>query len=461
MHVLKQEVCRVCECDLFPAISLGDQFLQGSFSKPGMPEPSRKVPMNLVRCDPMKQSGACGLLQTEYTVPPELMYETYWYRSGTNATMRQHLSRVADEALLCLIDNGVNVRKRNFRVLDIGCNDGTLLNIFKEKTDAALLVGVDPSNIAAEYARKLKVDIGADDDVGPHIINDFYPSPQLDMLLNSKLPEVTPVEDSGFNIITAIAMIYDLQDPVDFFDAVATNLAIDGVFVFEMSHMPTMLENLSYDTICHEHLEYYSLATIEWALRRANLKVISIGVNDINGGSICGHAVHMSNPISTAFSVKNMRRKEFDLKLDTNEPYVSFSKRADVHKEELQKLLRSIKSKGERVHVYGASTKGNTILQWCGITPELIEYAADRNADKWGATTPGTKIKIISEEESRSMKPDYYLVLPWHFREEFLDREKGLLSTGTKMIFPLPKIQVIGRDLSSKGSVQLIPFPTP
>jgi len=212
--------------------------------------------------------------------------------------------------------------------------------------------------------------------------------------------------------------------------------------------MPTMLKMTSYDTICHEHLEYYSLAVLENILRRAGMKIVNATLNNINGGSIRCFATHADN-----FSFKKeeyqqrigaLRQQEFDLELDTDKPYRNFQDHINIHREELSGLLRNLKREGKHIHIYGASTKGNTILQWCGIDNRVIDAAADRNPDKHGAFTLGTDIPIISEEESRKMKPDYYLVLPWHFKEEFLDREKETMRAGIKMIFPLPTVEIIG-----------------
>jgi len=213
-----------------------------------------------------------------------------------------------------------------------------------------------------------------------------------------------------------------------------------------MSYMPRMLELDSYDTICHEHIEYYSLLVLEKICSMAGMKIFKILFNDINGGSIRCYATHKENFIhdekNNLALINEIRQKEFDLELDTDKPYTSFQKRIEKLKDELSELLRKFKKKGKKVHVYGASTKGNTILQWCNIDHKLVDYAAERNPDKFGAYTLGTNIPIISEEESRAMNPDYYLVLPWHFKEEFLEREKGAFKKGTGFIFPVPRVEV-------------------
>ncbi len=430
VHLIHRKTCRVCGSSaLTKVIDLGEQYLQGTFVKPDEELPSmRKIPMALVRCDPTRDEHACGLLQTINTVPPSILYSTYWYRSGTNQTMRTHLRGIALEAAEA-------VGKTNARVLDIGCNDGTLLRQYPK---TFVRFGVDPSDIAQEVGDGIKV------------IQDLFPSEELTKEVGGK----------KFDIITAVAMFYDLEDPGSFVENIKKILAPDGLWILEMSYMPAMLRMNSYDTICHEHIEYYSLAVLENILKRADMKVIRVGLNDVNGGSICCYATHVDNFTVKApehgQTLQALRREEFDMELDSDRPYKDFQERINAHREELNSLLRRLKAEGKRIHVYGASTKGNTILQWCGIDKSIVDWAADRNPHKHGARTLGTDIPIISEEQSRAMKPDYYLVLPWHFKKEFLEREKDSLDDGMGMIFPLPSIEIVKRRLpvgryASKG----------
>ena len=422
MHLVHRKTCRACGSHMLTrVISLGDQHLQGSFVKPGKEEPPlRKIPTSLVRCDPMRDELACGLLQMEYTVPPEVLYSAYWYRSGTNNTMRQHLKGIAEEA-------AAMIGREDVRVLDIGCNDGTLLRSYP---DRFAKFGVDPSDVALEIGNDARMTV----------VQDFFPSKELDARLGGR----------GVDIVTAIAMFYDLEDPVAFTHGIQQVLAPDGIWVFEMSYMPLMLSMNAYDTICHEHLEYHSLATVEYILQKAGLKVINATTNEINGGSIRCFATHADNfrYRNPAFmeNVRRLRQREFDLALDTDRPYRNFQDRIDLHRDELNALLKRLKRDDKVIHIYGASTKGNTILQWCGIDHRVIDFAADRNPEKHGARTLGTEIPIISEAESRAMSPDYYLVLPWHFRTEFLERERPRIEKGIGMIFPLPEVEVVQAD---------------
>jgi SAM-dependent methyltransferase len=417
MHLIHRKTCRACGSSaLTRVIDLGEQFLQGSFLKPGrISPPLRRIPTSLVRCDPMKDEKACGLLQMEYTVPPEILYTSYWYRSGTNRTMREHLDAIAREAISLLGSTRINV-------LDIGCNDGTLLGFYPPE---ATKFGIDPSDVAQG--------IGP----GATIVQGLFPSEEL----LARLP------DGLFDVVTSIAMFYDLEDPIAFCRSVKQVLAPGGVWIIEMSYMPLMLQMTSYDTICHEHIEYYSLAVVEFILQQAGLRVVDASLNDINGGSIRCLATHTNNFRfrNPAFdrNLKDLRRQEFDFELDTDKPYRNFQDRINVHREDLNRVLKQLKRDGKTIHVYGASTKGNTILQWCGIDRKIVDLAAERNPDKFGATTLGTDVPIVSEEESRAKKPDYYLVLPWHFRNEILERERETIARGTGFIFPLPSVEIV------------------
>jgi SAM-dependent methyltransferase len=415
MKISAVSKCRVCGNDkLTRVIDLGKQYLQGSFIKPGkeMP-PIDRIECSILWCNQELNYNGCGLLQMEHTVPPEILYDAYWYRSGTNQTMRDHLKEIAESASSIL-------KRESLKVLDIGCNDGTLLSNYPESYEK---YGCDPSDVAQEVSIA-------------KVVQDVFPSKSLDTLLNG----------IKLDMITSIAMFYDLSDPVGFVKNIKKNLAKNGVWIFEMSYMPTMIELDSYDTICHEHLEYYSLKVLNTICEMGGVKIFKISFNDINGGSIRCYTTHKENSVFD--SEENMKlmydtiAKEDANEYHTVKPYIDFQQRINVLKKDLNDLLTNLKNEGKRIHIYGASTKGNTILQWCNIDKNLIDYAAERNPDKYGAMTLGTGIPIISEAESRAMNPDYYLVLPWHFKEEFLEREKNAIENGTGFIFPVPKIEI-------------------
>jgi hypothetical protein len=420
VHPIYRHTCRICGSpNLTPTVDLGEQYLQGSFAKEGLVKPPmRRLPTQLVRCDVTLNERGCGLLQLAHSFPPEILYANYWYRSGTNATMRDHLAGVVDSVLR-------EIKIKHPTVLDIGCNDGTLL---KNYPKGSTLFGIDPSDIASEISSDVTV------------INTVFPSPQA----ASTLPK------GGLDAVTSIAMFYDLEDPVEFARAITSVLQPDGIWVFEMSYLPLMLLQNSFDTICHEHLEYYSLTVIEQIAKMASLRIFKAEINDINGGSIRCYACHASNSGYGSSEdrkfLSKLRINEFELELDTEKPYLAFKASIEKSKQELTKALYDARARGERIHVYGASTKGNVLLQWYGINRVIVDAAADRNPQKVGSKTLGTDIPIISEEASRALKPDYYLVLPWHFKREFLEREREAILSGVKMIFPLPEVSIVGTE---------------
>ncbi len=240
-------------------------------------------------------------------------------------------------------------------------------------------------------------------------------------------------------------MFYDLEVPLEFVKNIKQILHKNGIWILEQSYLPTMLVMNSFDTICHEHLEYYAFGQIEWMLKRNQLKTIDIEFNFVNGGSFKIYVAHensMHSPDSNA--IKTAIANERSLKLDTEKPYVEFCRRVEKIKRELNTFLKTEKAEGKKIFVYGASTKGNVLLQYFDLDSSLITAAADRNPEKWGCRTPGTNIPIISEADARKAKPDYFLVLPWHFKQEFIEREAEFLKTGGKFIFPLPEIEIAG-----------------
>ena len=380
--------------------------------------PMRKLPTQLVRCDVTRDENGCGLLQLAHSFPPEILYANYWYRSGTNSTMRNHLACIVKSAL-SLVDNPTPT------VVDIGCNDGTLLSHYPA---GSTLYGVDPSDIASEIEANVTV------------INTAFPSERA----------MESIPAGGIDVLTSIAMFYDLESPVSFARHVAKLLKKDGIWILEMSYLPLMLLQNSFDTICHEHLEYYSLAVLETIAALADLRIFRVEVNDINGGSIRCYACHVQNgKFGTAEDremISRLRSREFEMELDTDKPYVAFQSRIEKLKAQLNTSLFDIRARGETIHIYGASTKGNVLLQWYGINRVIVDCAADRNPQKAGSKTLGTDIPIVTEEVSRAAKPDYYLVLPWHFKREFLERERDTIFAGTKMIFPLPAVEIVSED---------------
>lgn len=415
-----RQTCRICgSSNLEPVIHLGDQYIASIFSKGDVPDfLKRTYPLELVRCS---SNNSCGLTQLRHTIAPEVLYANYGYRSGTNEIMRTNLRDIVSK-----IEKIVELKSGDI-VLDIGCNDCTLLDSYQNKTLDK--IGFDPaSNIVESICR---TDI--------KIENDFFSFKSFNRLRPG----------CKVKVVTSIAMFYDLEDPFKLVSDVAKLLADEGVWVIELSYLPFMIERNLFDTICHEHLEYYMLKQIEWMMKRANLSVHDVEFNDVNGGSI--RIFIRSNafgPIDTDAMVKleKIRRNEVEMGYTTDGPYSAFRNGTKKVKKELVELLKEINNSGKSVYIYGASTKGNTLLQYCGIDNKMVKAAADRNPDKWGLKTLGTDIPIISEEEARSQNPDYFLVLPWHFFENFVKREKDFLNRGGKFILPLPEVKVVGKE---------------
>jgi hypothetical protein len=246
------------------------------------------------------------------------------------------------------------------------------------------------------------------------------------------------------NIVTSIAMFYDLDDPIAFARDIASVLAPDGLWHFEQSYMPAMLRTVSYDTICHEHLEYYSLDVVKRILEAADLKLIDVQMNAINGGSFAVTAAPKSSSRAPNSAVIDwLLGQEDRMGLNTVRPFREFEDRVFRHRADLMRLLKALAADNKKVFGYGASTKGNVTLQFCGVTTAEMPAIAEVNPEKFGRVTPGTRIPIISEAEARAMKPDYFLVLPWHFKEGILQREQEYIASGGKFIFPFPEIEII------------------
>jgi SAM-dependent methyltransferase len=355
------------------------------------------------------------------------MYQNYWYRSGTNETMRNALADIAIQSELLIH------LKQNDSVLDIGCNDGTLLAAYKK--EHIYKIGFDPAVNLAIYSRKVADCLN----IGYFEAESYFRDPEL----AGHRPK----------IVTSIAMFYDLEDPNRFVQDVKAVMHPDGLWIVQMSYLPLMLKTNEIGNICHEHLEYYSLRSFEYLLGRHDFEVVDVDLNDINGGSIRAYIRNRSADPSAfadgtyrelaAERVRAMREREIQLGLDDIRTYKEFAVWADRIKQDVTGFIRDQVGHGKKVYIYGASTKGNTLLQYYGLNSELITAAAERNPDKWGKLTIGTHIPIVSEEKARADRPDFFLVLPWHFIEEFQSREKDYLLSGGRFIVPMPHFTLI------------------
>jgi len=398
-----------------PVLNLGRQALTGVFPR-SRDQRLTEGPLELIRCQ--EEGGeSCGLVQLRQSYRLEEMYgENYGYRSGLNPSMVAHLKgkvkRILERVSLSSGD----------RVLDIGSNDATLLHGYPK--GGPTLIGMDPTG--GKFAEYYSDDI--------RLIPEFFSAEAVKRHFGGR----------KMKVVTSIAMFYDLEDPLDFMRQVHEILEEDGVWVFEQSYMPAMLSANGYDTVCHEHLEYYRLKQIKWMTERAGLKIIDIELNEVNGGSFSimvakSEARHPENSVL----VRKILEEEERAGLGSSAPYERFRANVHRHRDELRELIRKINSGGKKILGYGASTKGNVILQFAGVTAREIPFIGEVNKDKFGRFTPGSHIPIISEEEARAMRPDYFLVLPWHFKAFFLEKERSFLSSGGKLVFPLPSIEVL------------------
>jgi hypothetical protein len=402
--------CRISGSkDLITVLSLGEQYLTGVFPR-NCDEEVTSGPVDLLWCP------ESGLLQLKQSYDASEMYgPSYGYRSGLNASMVQHLqSKVRRLSVVAGL-------KAGDAILDIGSNDATTLRAFDESLKR---IGFDPTGV------KFQAQYGS----GIELVPEFFSARRFDECF----PTVRP------QLITSIAMFYDLEDPKSFVRDIREILDDEGVWHFEQSYMPSMLRTNSYDTICQEHIEYYSFRVISRLLTQCGMRVVDVEMNAVNGGSFAVTACKNEAEYRTNQPIVDwLLDGEARMGLDTPRPFRDFEERVFRHRIDLRRLVEALRDDGKTVAGYGASTKGNVLLQFCGLGRDHIAFIADVNEEKFGCVTPGTKIPIVSESEARARKPDYLLVLPWHFKNSILQRERDFLERGGRFIFPLPEIEIV------------------
>jgi SAM-dependent methyltransferase len=401
MDTITRTTCRLCgSSNLYDVFSVGEQYIN-DFVPAERVGKGLKAPLDLVMCD------RCSLLQLRHTAPQELLYARhYWYRSGVTDTMRRALRDITEQ-----IESMVTLEPGDV-VLDIGANDGTMLATYT--TPGIRRVGCEPANNLIDMLRQNT----------EYVMHDFWNYEQY-MKLASQW---------GFGkakVISAIGMFYDLEDPNKFIKDAQRALADDGIFVAQLMCLAPMIEKNDLGNICHEHLEYYSLDSLKYLFETNGLEMFKIEENDVNGGSYRIFARHYKG-MGIAFKEKY-----------TLDDILAFAKRLEDNRKRCVEFIKGEVAKGKRVYVYGASTKGNVILQYYGLDHTLITAAAERSPEKWGKYTIGSWIPIVSEEEARKANPDYFLVLPWAFFDEFYKREKEWRLRGGKFIVPLPEFRVV------------------
>jgi hypothetical protein len=407
----KTKQCRICGNEhLINVLDLGEQMLTGIFPK----ERNASVttgPLRLVKC--AGGDEVCGLLQLEHSYDLGEMYgENYGYRSGLNASMVAHLHRKVKD-----IYNTVPIKSGDL-IIDIGSNDSTTLQAYS--TPGIDLIGIDPTGVKFHTYYP------------PHIqlIPEFFSA----KLLRERFP------GRKAKVVTSFSMFYDLERPIDFMRDIHEVLADDGIWVFEQSYMPTMLKMNSYDTVCHEHLEYYALRQIKWMTDRVGFRILDVQLNDVNGGSFSVTVTKADPKKPVSKQVLAILEQEKADGLDTLLPYHQFADRIAEAKNQLLSFISRARVENKKVVALGASTKGNVILQYCKLSKADIAYVGEVNSEKFGCYTPGTWIPIIPEDEVLSMKPDYLIILPWHFNKFFLESKKF---SSYSLVSPLPEVTVL------------------
>jgi NDP-4-keto-2,6-dideoxyhexose 3-C-methyltransferase len=401
------EKCRICgNSNLIPVLELGHQALTGVFPK-NRETSITKGPLTLVKCT---GNNCCGLLQLAHSYSLSEMYgENYGYRSGLNPSMVAHLKSKVERI------KKYGILKDGDIVVDIGSNDATTLKQYQ--LPDCRLVGIDPTGekFTDFYTSNIE------------LIADFFSASAYKRLIGK----------SKAKVVTSFSMFYDLEDPISFMLEVAEILDDEGIWVFEQSYMPAMLATNSYDTICHEHLEYYSLAQILWMVERVGLRVVDVETNEVNGGSFSVVVQKVCGSMQPTPAVSAMKAAEQLMNLDLLQTYFEFGQRVQQSKRDLLEFLHDARKNGRRVAGLGASTKGNVLLQFCNIDSSLLYAIGEVNPDKFGSFTPGTLLNIVDEQEILNNPPDHVLVLPWHFRSFFESQSRY---ASLNFVYPLPML---------------------
>ena len=403
MNISKNKKVRKCllcsNKKLKKVFSLGNLFVS-NFVKKSRIKKGPKAPLTLMYCN------KCTLLQLSHIAPQELMYKKfYWYKSGVTQTMRDGLKEIYKSSLKHAS------LKKNDVILDIGANDGTLLKYYDKKFKT---IGCEPAkNLITDLKKNCK-----------HVINDFWSYKNLKKIL-AKYKLKKP------KVITAIGMFYDLEDPNKFIKDAADSLDKDGIFIAQLMCLKSMIEKNDIGNICHEHIEFYSLKSLKFLFEKNGLEIFKIEENDINGGSY--------RIFCRKFKRGSIKLKNENVLQSVNQ----FVKRIKKNRSQMLNFINKKIKQGKKIFLYGASTKGNTLLQYYNLNKSIIPFAAERSPEKWGKYTIGTGIKIISEKEARKLNPDFFLVTPWGFIKEFVKRESEWLKKGGKFILPFPKFKIV------------------
>tara|TARA_B100001063_G_scaffold222431_1_gene228895 strand:- start:2376 stop:3620 length:1245 start_codon:yes stop_codon:yes gene_type:complete len=394
--------CKNCKSTkLIKRVEIGDQPLSGFFYK----KIHKKLPkysLDLFQCK------VCGLVQIKNKFNVKKMYgQHYGYETSKSKLMVNHLKEKVHRF------KKKGYFKKGNSIIDIGSNDGTFLNLIGDKN---IRYGVDPSGKKfADNYRKIT------------LINNFF-----------SRKKIKP-KNIKFDMITSFAIFYDVEDPNQFCLDIKNILKPNGVWICELSYLPLMLKNLTFDQICHEHVTYYSLNVFEKIINKNGLKLLDVKLNEINGGSIEIICTHKSSRRSVNKKFIDILKRD-ELKINKRS-FLNFSNRIKKIKKDLNSFLENKKN----ILGYGASTKGNVVLNFCKITRKKLKLICDANEKKFGSFTPGSNIPIISKEKMRKIFPKYLLVLIWSFRKEVIKQEINYIKSGGNLVFHLPKFHIINK----------------
>lgn len=406
INYITRFTCRMCGSKINPVFNLGKDVYLNNF----ITEDQEHVTAPLV----LAECGDCHLVQLQHTSNLDLLYRQYWYKSSLNKSMVAALQDIIDN-IECRIE-----LQPGDTVVDIGVNDGTMISQYH--TPGLFKVGFDPALNLAEDAKN-NCDL-------------FYNTYFGDDSVN--LESIPPAK-----VITAIAMFYDLENPHEFLERIKPILASDGIFVIQLMDILAMLQTNAFDNICHEHLEYYSFENLDWLFSQHGMRVFDASRNSVNGGSLRLYVTHMDSSFPTSPNVEKIAMEEFDyfeqFYRERKSPFIEFGNRIETIKRNIQVFIHNLKEEEKTIFVMGASTKGNTLLQYFNLTNKLIPFAAEVNKDKFGKKTVGTNIPIIDEKHALQINPDYFLVLPWHFIDNISKKLYPYLKAGGKLIVPLPE----------------------
>ena len=404
---MKIKKCRSCGSkNLISILSLGNQYLSDFVKVNRKP---KAFPLNMILCKD------CFLVQLDYSAPSKYLYtERYGYKSGINQTMQDELKEIAQKSL-----KKVKKTKEKIIAVDIGANDGTLLKYYPK---SIYKIGVEPITKFAKEAKRYS----------DKVVNDFFTYESYSKTIKNKKAD----------IVTIISCFYDMEEPNKFISDVKKIMKEDGICVIQQNYLVGMLKLNAFDNIVHEHLEYYSLLSLNSLLSKHGLEVFDVELRELNGGSFRTYIAFKGRRKVTK-AVEKLNKYEKKLRLNKKTIYLDFAKRIKNNKKKLYKFIKKESGKGKIIYLYGASTRGNTLLQYFDLDSKLITKAVERNPEKWGKIIASVGIPIISEKQARKDKPEYMLVLPWFFKKEFLKREKKYLDSGGHFIFPLPKFEVV------------------